>query len=220
MPDVVLPVLDEAAALPVVLAALPSGYEPIVVDNGSTDGSAEIARDLGARVVHEVQRGFGAACHAGLLASDAEIVCFMDCDGSLDPSQLPLVADPVADGDADLVLGARDHRPGSSSWHARSANAFLARRIRARTGYQLSDLGPTRAARREGLLELDLRDRRCGYPLEMVLRAAARGWRVREVSVAYAPRIGASKITGTVRGSMTAVRDMTAIMRTAPEAAR
>ncbi|MDG4861140.1 glycosyltransferase family 2 protein, partial [Streptomyces sp. T-3] len=125
--DVVLPCLDEAAALPWVLSRIPAGWRAIVVDNGSTDGSAALARSLGATVVTEPRRGFGAACHAGLLAADAEFVCFCDCDGSLDPGLLPRLVGYVADGAADLVLGRR--RPeGSGAWptHARAGNAVLA----------------------------------------------------------------------------------------------
>src|SRR5918992_24752 len=135
MPDVVLPVLDERAALPWVLGRMPAGYEPIVVDNGSTDGSGELAASLGARVVVEPQPGFGAACFAGLLACRSPVVCFMDCDASFDP--------------------------------------------------------------REPLLGLGLRDRRFGWPLEMVVLAAAAGWRIEEVAVSYLPRAGRSKVTGT-----------------------
>lgn len=219
MPDVILPVLDEAEALPVVLAAMPDGYRPIVVDNGSADGSPEIALALGARVVVEPRRGFGAACHAGLLAAEAEIVCFMDCDGSLDPLELPRVAGPVELGDADLVLGARDPIRGAWPWHARTANALLARRIRVRTGIRISDLGPMRAGRRVELMDLDVRDRRFGYPLEMVLRAATQHWRINEVPVSYAPRLGRSKVTGTFGGTARAARDMTSIMRSLAPAA-
>ena len=173
--EVVLPCLDEAAALPYVLGRLPAGYRAIVVDNGSSDGSAEIASRLGAQVVREPRRGFGAACDAGLRAASAEVVCFCDCDGSLDLAELPLVAGPVLAGDADLVLGRRRPR-GIRAWppHARIANVLLARRVRRATGAQLRDLGPMRAARREPLLALGLRDRRFGYPLEMVLAAARR----------------------------------------------
>ncbi len=207
--DVVFPCLDEAAALPYVLGRLPTGYRAIVVDNGSSDGSAEIARRLGAQVVHEPRRGFGAACHAGLRAASADVVCFCDCDGSLDPAELPTVVGPILDGDADLVLGRR--RPASiRAWppHARIANLLLARRIRRATGTQLRDLGPMRAARREWLLALGLRDRRFGYPLEMVLAAARAGWRITETDVRYAPRTGRSKVTGTLAGTLRAVRDM------------
>jgi glycosyltransferase involved in cell wall biosynthesis len=211
--DVVLPVLDEAAALPWVLSRMPDGFRPVVVDNGSSDGSAELAQALGARVVAEPRRGFGAACHAGLLAARTDVVCFMDCDGSLDPAELPRVADPVAHGTHQLVLGARRPEPGAWPLHARLANRALALELRRRAGLALSDLGPMRATRREPLLELGLRDRRFGWPLEMVLRAAAAGWKVGEVEVAYRARAGRSKVTGTVRGTARAVRDMTAALR-------
>jgi glycosyltransferase involved in cell wall biosynthesis len=214
MPDVVLPVLDEREALPWVLSRMPAGYEPIVVDNGSTDGSGELAASLGARVVVEPQPGFGAACFAGLSAAQSEIVCFMDCDASFDPGDLPRVADPVAAGTADLMLGAR--RPvARGAWpvHARMANRALALELRRRTHVRLRDLGPMRAAPRERLLALGLRDRRFGWPLEMVLRAAAEGWTIAEVDVAYHPRDGRSKVTGTVRGTARAVRDMTRLLR-------
>ncbi len=212
MPDVVLPVLDEAAALPTVLAAMPAGYRPIVVDNGSADGSADVARRLGARVVSEPRRGFGAACYAGLLAATDPVVCFMDADASLDPRELPLVASPVAAGSADLVMGARRAAPGSWPWHARAANGLLAFELRRRSGVRLCDLGPMRAARREPLLALGIVDRRFGWPLEMVLRAIDAGWRVEEVEVAYNARAGRSKVTGTVRGTLRTVRDMAAVL--------
>src|SRR5918997_4766106 len=126
MADVVLPVLDEREALPWVLGRMPAGYVPIVVDNGSADGSAELAAALGARVVREPRRGFGAACWAGLAAATGDVVCFMDCDGSFDPRELPRVADPVAAGRYDLVLGARAAAPGAWPVHARLANAAIA----------------------------------------------------------------------------------------------
>jgi glycosyltransferase involved in cell wall biosynthesis len=212
MVDVVLPVLDEREALPAVLARMPSGYSPIVVDNGSADGSGELAQRLGALVVHESQRGFGAACWAGLSAATADVVCFMDCDGSFDPRELPRVADPVLAGARDLVLGARVAERGAWPLHARIANSVLARELRRRTGLQLRDLGPMRAARREPLLALGIEDRRFGWPLEMVLRAAQAGWRIEEVPVGYRPRQGRSKVTGTVRGTLRAVRDMAAVL--------
>ncbi|HTJ67463.1 MAG TPA: glycosyltransferase [Actinospica sp.] len=211
--DVVLPCLDESAALPYIMSRLPEGYRAIVVDNGSTDGSAEIAAGLGALVVHEPKRGFGSACHAGLLAATAPVVCFCDCDGSLDPAQLPRVAGPVIDGDADLVLGRR--RPTAAyAWppHARVANLVLARRLRHK-GIAVRDLGPMRAARREALLDLRQRDRRSGYPLEMVLAADRAGWTICETDVDYAPRSGKSKVTGTVSGTVRAVRDMNRVWR-------
>jgi len=211
--EVILPVLDEADALPWVLGRMPAGYAPLVVDNGSTDGSAEVAARLGARVVSEPRRGFGAACFAGLAAADARVVCFMDCDGSLDPLQLPSVAEPVIRGASDLVLGARVAERGAWPVHARVANRALALELRRRSGLALSDLGPMRAARRSALLGLSIQDRRFGWPLEMVLRAASEGWRIEEVEVAYRARAGRSKVTGTVRGTARAVRDMAAALR-------
>ncbi|CAN5245634.1 glycosyltransferase family 2 protein [soil metagenome] len=213
MPDVVLPVLDEVAALPGVLAAMPPGYRPIVVDNGATDGSSEAARTAGALVVDEPRRGFGAACWTGLQAATDEVVCFMDADGSIDPRDLPLVADPVLAGRADLVLGTRLAERGAWPPHARLANRYLARRVRRANGSDLSDLGPMRAMGRQALLDLGMEDRRFGWPLEMVLRAAESRWRIEEVGVPYRPRSGRSKVTGTVRGTARAVRDMSAILR-------
>ena len=150
VPDVILPVLNERAAIPWVLERMPEGYAPLVVDNGSTDGSGELAASLGARVVVEPQPGFGAACFAGLSAAESDVVCFMDCDASFDPGDLPRVADPVRDGTADLMLGAR--RPTArGAWpvHARAANRVLAFELRRRTHVPLRDLGPMRAAPRE-----------------------------------------------------------------------
>jgi glycosyltransferase involved in cell wall biosynthesis len=210
--DVVLPALDEAAALEGILRRVPAGYRPIVVDNGSTDGTAAVARAAGAAVVVEPVRGFGSACFAGLLAATSEIVCFMDADGSLDPADLDRVAAPVVAGRADLVLAARRATRGSWPIHARVANRVLARSVRRRTGVVLTDLGPMRAARRDGLVALGIVDRRSGWPLEMVLRAAALGWRVEETTVPYLPRVGRSKVTGTVAGTVRAVRDMGRVM--------
>jgi glycosyltransferase involved in cell wall biosynthesis len=203
--DVILPCLNEASALPWVLERMPNGFRPIVVDNGSTDGSGEVARSLGATVVTESARGFGAAAHAGLLAATSDLVCFCDCDASLNPRQLPLLTAPLLDRRADLVLGRR-RTEQRDAWPlpARVANWELARRVRRRTGLK--------AAGREALLSLNLADRRFGYPLEMVMNAAAAGWRVAEVEVAYLPRIGKSKVTGTVRGCVRTVHDMSAVL--------
>jgi glycosyltransferase involved in cell wall biosynthesis len=212
--DLVLPCLNEAEALPWVLERVPEGWRPIVVDNGSSDGSADIAKAHGATVIREERRGFGSACHAGLLAAEAEFVAFCDCDASLDPGMLPRVCDPVREGTADLVLARR--RPATwGAWplHARAGNRALSRMVRRRTGVFLHDLGPLRAARRERLLELELTDRRSGYPLQMVVKAADAGWRISETEVAYLPRSGKSKVTGTWRGTWHAVRDMRAVLR-------
>jgi glycosyltransferase involved in cell wall biosynthesis len=211
--DVVLPVLDEAEALPWVLERLPLGYRAIVVDNGSSDGSGQIARELGAEVVREPRRGFGAACWAGLLAATSDTVAFLDADASLDPRELPRVCDPVTSGSADLVLGARDAEDGAWPWHAQIANRYLARQVHRRTGVSVSDLGPMRAVGRVALLDLGMTDRAFGWPLEMVLRAGRAGWRVDERTVSYHPRIGRSKVTGTVRGTARAGRDMSRLLR-------
>lgn len=213
MTDVILPVLNEASALPWVLRRMPEGYRPIVVDNGSTDGSPELARELGATVVVERRRGFGAACAAGLAAAGTDVVAFMDCDGSLDPVELPGVVRPVELDDADLVLGARVvSERGAWPVHARVANRVLAGLVRRRTDLALTDLGPMRAARRSELSSLGIRDRRFGWPLEMVVRAADAGWRIDEVPVAYAPRSGRSKVTGTLLGTVRAIRDMAEVL--------
>lgn len=211
--DVVFPCLDEAGALPWLLGRLPAGHRAIVVDNGSTDDSAAVARAHGAVVISEPRRGFGSAAHAGLLAATADTVAFCDADGSMDPQDLVLVTDPVRRDGADLVLGRR--RPsGRGAWpaHARIANRALAGLIRVRTGLVLRDLGPMRAADRLAMLALDLQDRRSGYPLELVLRARAAGWRIDEVDVPYRPRVGRSKVTGTVRGTLAAISDMSRLL--------
>ena len=215
--DVVLPCLDEAGALPWVLSRIPSGWRALVVDNGSVDGSADIARALGATVVQEERRGFGAACHTGLAAATADIVCFCDCDASLDPGDLVPFVHRILAGESDLMLGRR--RPQSrTAWpaHARAGNLALSRLLHRRTGLRLHDLGPLRAARREPLLALGLTDRRSGYPLQMVVRAADAGWRIAESDVPYRPRTGASKVTGTWRGTWQAVRDMSRVLAEPP----
>jgi glycosyltransferase involved in cell wall biosynthesis len=211
--DVVLPCLNEAGALPWLLTRMPAGYRPIVADNGSTDGSARIAAEHGATVVDVPQRGFGAACHAGLMAATSDIVCIMDADGSFDPQDLEIVSGPVRNGTVDLMLGRRAPQ-ALSAWpaHARLGNIVLSAELRRRAGVRLHDLGPMRAARRQDLLALDLTDRRFGYPLEMVMRAAAAAWRIGEAPVPYYPRTGKSKVTGTVGGTVKAVRDMRRVL--------
>lgn len=212
--DVVLPCLDEAAALPDVLAALPAGYRAIVVDNGSTDGSPEVAAAHGAIVVHEPRKGYGAAVHTGLSHASTEIVCFLDADGSLDPAELaPLVA--AVAGGAQLAVGRRvPVERGVWPWHARAGNHLLATILRRR-GLPVSDIAPARAVRRADLLALDVRDRAFGYPLELLVRAADAGWTVVEHDVAYRPRAAGtrSKVSGSVRGTLRAVRDMAGVLR-------
>jgi glycosyltransferase involved in cell wall biosynthesis len=217
MTDVVLPCRNEAAALPALLARMPAGYRPIVVDNGSTDGSAAVARAHGAEVISVTEPGYGAAVHAGVLAAHPAdgVVCVMDADGSFDPAQLSRVADPVRIGEAHLGTGRR--RPAARGvWppHARAANAVLAWRLRRGTGLDVHDIGPIRAVRRDDLLALGLRDRRFGYPLELLIAAGRAGWRVREVDVDYHPRAAGtrSKVTGTLLGTARAIRDMSAVL--------
>ena len=216
MPDVILPALDEASAIGWVLERMPVGYRAIVVDNGSTDATASIARAAGAVVVSEPVRGFGSACWAGLQAATDDVVCFMDCDASLDPVALPMLVGILERGDADLVIGERIARRGVWPIHARVANRFLAAEVRRRTKLDIADIGPMRAARRHDLVELGIRDRRSGWPLEMVLRASHAGWTIVDVPVAYHERAGRSKVTGTVRGTLRAVKDMSRLLRDEP----
>lgn len=210
--DVILPCLDEAEALPWVLGRMPPWARAIVVDNGSTDGSPGLARSLGATVVEVSQRGYGSACHAGLLSATSEVVAVMDADASLDPRQLTLLRAALA-ADVDLVVGCRRAvSAGAWSWQLRMANRAVCRQLRRRTGLALADLGPMRLARRVPLLALRIEDRRSGYPLETVVRAAESGWRVASVEVDYHPRAGRSKVTGTPLGALRAVTDMTRIL--------
>jgi glycosyltransferase involved in cell wall biosynthesis len=211
--DVLLPCLDEADALPWILGRMPIGFRPLVIDNGSRDGSAQVATDLGATVVHAARRGYGAACHAGLIAATAPLIAVMDADATLDPAQLPDVIAPLVRGEADLVVGVRrvTHRR-AQPWALRLANAELARRVRRRTGLSLRDIGPMRASRREALLGLDIQDRRSGYPVETVVRAADAGWRVAAVDTDYLLRRGRSKVTGTPLGAWRAVRDISTVL--------
>jgi glycosyltransferase involved in cell wall biosynthesis len=212
--EVILPCLNEAEALVWVLRRMPSLVRPIVVDNGSTDGSVQVALDHGVDVVHVTQRGYGAACHSGLLAATAPVVAVMDADATLDPQQLDRVVGPIVDGTADLVIGRRSPVTAAAfPWQLRLANRELCRRVLRRTGLMLGDLGPMRAARREALLGLQLRDRRSGYPAETVVCAADAGWRIVEVGVDYLPRRGRSKVTGSPLGAWRAARDMSAALR-------
>jgi glycosyltransferase involved in cell wall biosynthesis len=212
--DVVLPCLDEAGALPGVLGAMPEGYRAIVVDNGSTDGSAEVAAGLGAIVVREPRRGYGAAVHAGVERATAEIVCVLDADGSLDPGELPRLVELITEGRARLAVGRRvPVGRGVWPWHARAGNRVLAGILRRR-GVAVRDIGPVRAARRVDLLGLGIEDRAFGYPLELLIRAGAAGWAVAEVDVIYRARAAGtkSKVSGSVRGTLRAARDMAGVL--------
>jgi glycosyltransferase involved in cell wall biosynthesis len=210
--DIVLPCLDEAEALPGVLAAMPAGYRVLVVDNGSTDGTAAVAAACGATVVLEPRRGYGAAVHAGLLAATADLVGVLDADGSLPPQVLPELVTAVVGG-TDLAVGRRIPQAGAWPWHARAGNTVLAALLRSK-GLPVHDIAPIRVGRRQALLNLDITDRGFGYPFELLLRAGAAGWRVHEFDVEYRPRAGGrSKVSGSIRGTVRATRDMAAAMR-------
>jgi glycosyltransferase involved in cell wall biosynthesis len=212
MPDasvtVVLPCLNEAEPLPSVLAAIPAGYQALVVDNNSIDDTAEVARRHGARVVAEPRPGYGAAVHAGVVAATTPIVAVLDADGSLGPAELPRLVAELERG-ADLVIGRRRPLPGVRwPWVARLGTIVMSWRLRTRHGLPVHDIAPMRVARREALLSLGVTDRRSGYPLELLVRAAAAGWRVVECDVAYGPRTGGkSKVSGSLRGSVVAILD-------------
>ena len=211
--EVILPCLDEAGALPRVLAAIPPGYGALVVDNGSVDGSAQVAAAHGARVVAEPRRGYGSAVHTGLQCARGDVVCVLDADGSVDPGELPgLVAE--LGRTADLVVGRRVPAVRAAmSWHARAGNAAQTGWLRRR-GIPVPDLAPVRVARRADLLGLGVQDRGSGYPLETLLRAAAQQWVIRELPVTYQPRLtGRSKVSGSVRGTWRALRDMATVLR-------
>jgi glycosyltransferase involved in cell wall biosynthesis len=205
---VVLPCLDEALPLPGVLAAIPEDYVALVVDNNSTDGTAEVARRCGARVVTESQPGYGAAAHAGVVAATTPLVAVIDGDGSLDPRDLPKLVEAVQAG-ADMAIGRRRPLPGVGwPWHARLGTAAVCWRLRQRHGLSVHDIAPMRVARRDALLALDVADRRSGYPLELLVKAAAANWKVVEHDVPYGVRTGGkSKVSGSLRGSVTASYD-------------
>jgi glycosyltransferase involved in cell wall biosynthesis len=212
MPDcrvtVILPCLNESESLPGVLAAMPDGYVALVVDNNSTDDTADVARRCGARVVAEAQPGYGAAVHAGIEAAETSIVAVIDGDGSLDPADLPALVSELDRG-ADMAVGRRRPRPGVGwPWHARLGTAAVSWRLRTRHRMPVHDIAPMRVAKRADVLALGVTDRRSGYPLELLVLAAAAGWRVVELDVAYGPRTGGkSKVSGSVRGSVHAGLD-------------
>ena len=214
--DVVIPCRDEALALPSVLDGVPEGFRPIVVDNGSTDGTADVARRLGATVVEEPRPGYGAAVHAGVLAASATYVAVVDGDDSMDLGELPMLLVAVRDGGASMAVGRR--RPidrGVWPWHARVGTTLLAAWLRRSSGFEIHDLAPMRVCRRDDLLSLDVRDRRFGYPLELMIKAARAGWTVREADIAYRPRAAGtrSKVSGSLRGTAQTAHDFLAVLR-------
>ncbi|MCA8955822.1 MAG: glycosyltransferase family 2 protein [Planctomycetes bacterium] len=205
---VVIPVLDEEASLPLVLGEIPADLvdEVVVVDNGSKDRSAELARAAGARVVAEPRRGYGSACLRGIAATDgAEILVFLDGDHSDYPEDLRRLIQPVIEQRADLVIGSRMLDPTSRRAllpQARFGNRLAALLLRVLFGIRCSDLGPFRVIRRDRLVELAMRDPDYGWTVEMQVRARLRGLRVVEIPVRYRARVGSSKITGTLRGTV------------------
>jgi glycosyltransferase involved in cell wall biosynthesis len=206
--SVVIPTCNEAASIGLVLADIPAGdvSEVVVVDSNSTDGTPEIAARAGARVVREPRRGYGRACLTGLAhVASPDVVVFLDGDYSDRPAEMPRLLAPLRAGAADLVIGSRlagTRMAGAMPWHAVAGNRLAAAMIRVLCGVALTDLGPFRAARRDLLRSLDLRETTYGWPVEMIVKAARRGAQVQEVPVSYHPRLGHSKISGTVRGTL------------------
>lgn len=214
--DVVIPCRDEALAIPGVLADLPAGFRAIIVDNGSTDGTAEVAAQLGATVISESRAGYGAAVHAGVLASTAEFVAVLDGDGSMTARDLPGLLAAVRSGEATMAVGRR--RPvarGAWPWHARMGTKALAWWLRTRSNFPIHDLAPMRVCRRQDLLDLGVEDRRFGYPLELMIKASAAGWTVRETTVDYRARAAGtkSKVSGSAKGTARVIRDFAKVMR-------
>ena len=210
----VIPCRNEVGSLPGVLAAMPDGYRALVVDNGSEDGTASLARELGAAVVTEPVPGYGSAVQRGVESVTTPIVCVLDGDGSLDPAELPGLVALLRSG-ADLAVGRRVPVPGAG-WplHARAGNAVVAARLRQRFGLPVHDIGAVRAARVSTLLDLEVEDRRSGYPLELLVRAGRAGLRVEELPVSYRPRTaGRSKVSGSVLGSAVATWDFLKVIR-------
>ena len=210
--SVIIPTHNETQAIGRVLSDLPSDLvtEVIVVDSNSNDGTPEIAARMGARVVQEPRRGYGRACLTGLAAANSpDVVVFLDGDYSDRPAELPLLLAPIIDGPADLradiTLGSRLHNQrsaGALPWHQVFGNRLAAGLIKVLYGLEISDLGPFRAARADVLRALALEETTYGWAVEMILKGALAGYRVVEVPVSYYPRIGKSKISGTLKGTV------------------
>jgi glycosyltransferase involved in cell wall biosynthesis len=205
--SVIIPTHNEAEAIGHVLADLPSDLvtEVIVVDSNSTDGTREVARKMAAEVIEEPRRGYGRACLTGLRnTKDPDIVVFLDGDYSDRPSELPILVAPIVEGRADITLGSRvaASKPGALPWHQSFGNRLAAALIRLLYGVEIRDLGPFRAGRADVLRALALEEPTYGWAVEMILKGALAGFRIVEVPVSYYPRIGKSKISGTVKGTL------------------
>jgi glycosyltransferase involved in cell wall biosynthesis len=206
--SVVIPTHNEAQAIVHVLADLPSHLvnEVIVVDSNSTDGTPDLARRMGARVIEEPRRGYGRACLTGLANTEnPDVVVFLDGDYSDRPSELPMILAPIIEGRADITLGSRlsgKSTSGALPWQQAFGNRIAAGLIRLLYGVKVSDLGPFRAGRADVLRDLALEELTYGWAVEMILKGAIAGFRIVEVSVSYYPRIGKSKIGGTWKGTL------------------
>jgi glycosyltransferase involved in cell wall biosynthesis len=206
--SVVIPTHNEAQSIGRVIADLPVDIvtEILVVDSNSTDGTPEIASKMGAHVLHEPRRGYGRACLTGLASANSpDVVVFLDGDYSDRPAELPLLLNPIIDGRADITLGSRLGKqtiPGALPWHAAFGNRLAAFLIRFLYGLRLSDLGPFRAGRADVLRRLELQENTYGWAVEIILKGKLGGFRIVEVPVSYYPRIGKSKISGTLRGTV------------------
>jgi glycosyltransferase involved in cell wall biosynthesis len=206
--SVIIPTHNEAGAIERVLVDLPSDLvtEVIVVDSNSNDGTPEIAARMGARVIQEPRRGYGRACLTGLGAANSpDVIVFLDGDYSDRPAELPILLAPITEGRADITLGSRLHggnSAGALPWHQVFGNRLAARLIRILYGLEISDLGPFRAGRADVLRALALEETTYGWAVEMILKGALAGFRVVEVPVSYYPRIGKSKISGTLKGTV------------------
>jgi glycosyltransferase involved in cell wall biosynthesis len=213
--DLVLPCRDEAPALVALLPRIPDAFAVIVVDNGSSDGTDRVARELGARVVVEGRPGYGAAVHAGVEAATSDYLAVMDGDGSFDPADLTPLLEDVVSGRVEMAVGRRRPvRRGVWPWHARLGNRLVVAWLRRRAGLPAHDIAPMRVCRRTELLALGVQDRRFGYPVELLQKASLAGWRISEYPVAYHPRAAGtrSKVSGSVRGTLRAARDFAKVL--------